>query len=80
MLPRRWRLARPIPARAGTLRLVCRDCAVELKVAGTDVITATECWRAVRARLTDLSRLDGADTSGEWVRYSSLATAHGVEA
>ncbi len=79
MLPRRWRLARLIPARAGTLRLVCRDCAVELKVAGTDVITATECWRAVRARLTDLSRLDGVDTSGEWVRYSSLATAHGVE-
>lgn len=51
-----------------------------LKVAGTDVITAAECWRAVRARLTELSRLEGVDTSGEWVRYSSLATAHGVEA
>lgn len=71
---------RLIPARAGTLRLVCRDCAVGLKVAGTDVITAAECWRAVRARLTELSRLEGVDTSGEWVRYSSLATAHGVEA
>lgn len=69
-----------IPAHAGTLRLVCRDCAVGLKVAGTDVITAAECWRAVRARLTELSHLDGVDTSGEWVRYSSLAAAHGVEA
>lgn len=60
--------------------LVCRECAVELKAADTDSAVATQCWRAVRARLTELSRLDGVDTSGEWVRYSSLATAHGVEA
>lgn len=60
--------------------LVCRDCAIELKSADTDSTLAEACWRAVRARLTDLSRLDGVDTSGEWVRYSSLATAHGVEA
>lgn len=60
--------------------LVCHDCAVELKSADTDSALAEACWRAVRARLTDLSRLDGVDTSGEWVRYSSLATAHGVEA
>ena len=60
--------------------LVCRDCAVELKSADTDSAVATQCWRAVRARLTELSHLDGVDTSGEWVRYSSLATAHGVEA
>lgn len=60
--------------------LVCRDCAVELKSADTDSAVATQCWRAVRARLTELSRLDGVDTSGEWVRYSSLAAAHGVEA
>lgn len=60
--------------------LVCRDCAVELKSADTDSTLAESCWRAVRARLTELSRLDGVNTSGEWVRYSSLATAHGVEA
>lgn len=60
--------------------LVCRDCAVELKSADTDSAVATQCWRAVRARLTELSRLEGVDTSGEWVRYSSLAAAHGVEA
>lgn len=59
--------------------LVCRDCAVELKSADTDSAVATQCWRAVRARLTELSHLDGVDTSGEWVRYSSLAAAHGVE-
>ena len=60
--------------------LVCRDCAVELKSADTDSTLAESCWRAVRARLTELSRLDGVDTSGEWVRYSSLAAAHGVDA
>ena len=60
--------------------LVCRDCAVELKSADTDSASAESCWRAMRARLTELSRLDGVDTSGEWVRYSSLAAAHGVEA
>ena len=60
--------------------LVCRDCAVELKSADTDSASAEACWRAVRARLTELSRLDGVDTSGEWVRYSSLAAAHGVDA
>ena len=60
--------------------LVCRDCAIELKSADTDATVAAECWRAVRARLTELSRLDGVDTSGEWVRYSSLAAAHGVDA
>ncbi|WP_314645281.1 replication protein RepA [Rothia mucilaginosa] len=60
--------------------LVCRDCAVELKSADTDPASAESCWRAVRARLTELSRLDGVDTSGEWVRYSSLAAAHGVDA
>ena len=60
--------------------LVCRDCAVELKSADTDSAVATQCWRAVRARLTELSHLDGVDTSGKWVRYSSLAAAHGVEA
>lgn len=60
--------------------LVCRDCAVELKSADTDSALAESCWHAVRARLTELSRLDGVDTSGEWVRYSSLAAAHGVEA
>lgn len=60
--------------------LVCRDCAIELKSADTDSALAESCWRAVRARLTELSRLDGVDTSGEWVRYSSLAAAHGVDA
>lgn len=60
--------------------LVCRDCAIELKSAGTDSTLAEACWRAVRARLTELSDLDGVDTSGEWVRYSSLAAAHGVDA
>ena len=60
--------------------LVCRDCAIELKSADTDSASAESCWRAVRARLTELSRLDGVDTSGEWVRYSSLAAAHGVDA
>lgn len=60
--------------------LVCRDCAVELKSADTDSASAEACWRAVRARLTELSHLEGVDTSGEWVRYSSLAAAHGVEA
>ena len=60
--------------------LVCRDCAIELKSADTDSASAEACWRAVRARLTELSRLDGVDTSGEWVRYSSLATTHGVNA
>lgn len=60
--------------------LVCRDCAIELKSAGTDSASAESCWSAVRARLTELSRLDGVDTSGEWVRYSSLAAAHGVDA
>lgn len=60
--------------------LVCRDCAIELKSAGTDSTLAESCWRAVSARLTELSRLDGVDTSGEWVRYSSLATTHGVDA
>lgn len=60
--------------------LVCRDCAIELKSADTDSASAESCWHAVRARLTELSRLDGVDTSGEWVRYSSLAAAHGVDA
>lgn len=60
--------------------LVCRDCAIELKSADTDSASAESCWRAVRVRLTELSRLDGVDTSGEWVRYSSLATTHGVNA
>ena len=60
--------------------LVCRDCAIELKSADTDSASAESCWRAVRVRLTELSRLDGVDTSGEWVRYSSLATTHGVDA
>mgnify|MGYP003082979964 CR=1 FL=1 len=60
--------------------LVCRDCAIELKSADTDSASAESCWRAVRARLTELSHLDGVDTSGEWVRYSSLAAAHGVDA
>lgn len=60
--------------------LVCRDCAIELKSADTDSASAESCWRAVRARLTELSPLDGVDTSGEWVRYSSLATTHGVDA
>lgn len=59
--------------------LVCRDCAIELKSADTDSTLAESCWRAVRARLTELSRLEGVDTSGDWVRYSSLAAAHGVE-
>ena len=58
--------------------LVCRDCAVELKSADTDTASVESCWRAVRARLTELSRLDGVDTSGEWVRYSALAERHGV--
>lgn len=58
--------------------LVCRDCAVELKSVDTDPAVAAECWHAVRARLTELSRLEGVDTSGEWVRYSALAERHGV--
>lgn len=58
--------------------LVCRDCAVELKSVDTDPAVAAECWHAVRARLTELSRLEGVDTSGEWIRYSALAERHGV--
>lgn len=58
--------------------LVCRDCAIELKSADTDLTLAESCWHAVRARLTELSRLEGVDTSGEWVRYSALAERHGV--
>lgn len=58
--------------------LVCRDCAVELKSVDTDPAVAGACWHAVRARLTELSRLEGVDTSGEWVRYSALAERHGV--
>lgn len=58
--------------------LVCRDCAIELKSADTDAVVAGACWHAVRARLTELSRLEGVDTSGEWVRYSALAERHGV--
>lgn len=58
--------------------LVCRDCAVELKSMDTDPAVAAECWHAVRARLTELSRLEGVDTSGEWIRYSALAERHGV--
>lgn len=58
--------------------LVCRDCAVELKSADTDPASAGACWHAVRARLTELSRLEGVDTSGEWIRYSALAERHGV--
>lgn len=58
--------------------LVCRDCAIELKTADTDAAVAGACWHAVRARLTELSRLEGVDTSGEWIRYSALAERHGV--
>ena len=58
--------------------LVCRDCAIELKSADTDPASAGACWHAVRARLTELSRLEGVDTSGEWVRYSALAERHGA--
>ena len=58
--------------------LVCRDCAIELKSADTDPAVAAGCWHAVRARLTELSRLEGVDTSGEWVRYSALAERHGA--
>jgi hypothetical protein len=58
--------------------LVCRDCAVELKSVDTDPAVAGACWHAVRARLTELSRLEGVDTSGEWIRYSALAERHGV--
>lgn len=58
--------------------LVCRDCAVELKSVDTDPAVAGACWHAVRARLTELSRLEGVDTSGEWIRYSALAERHGA--
>lgn len=58
--------------------LVCRDCAIELKSADTDPAVAAGCWHAVRARLTELSRLEGVDTSGEWIRYSTLAERHSV--
>lgn len=59
--------------------LVCRDCAVELKIMDTDPVTVAECWSAVRARLIELSHLEGVDTSGEWLRYSALAAAHGAQ-
>ena len=58
--------------------LVCRDCAIELKSADTDAAVAGACWHAVRARLSELSRLEGVDTSGEWIRYSALAERHGA--
>ena len=58
--------------------LVCRDCAVELKIVDTDPVTVAECWSAVRARLIELSHLEGVDTSGEWLRYSALAAARGA--
>lgn len=58
--------------------LVCRDCAIELKSADTDPTVVAGCWHAVRVRLTELSRLEGVDTSGEWIRYSALAERHGA--
>lgn len=58
--------------------LVCGGCAAELKAIGTDAADAAECWDAVKARLTRLSKLEGVDTSGAWMRYSSLAARHGI--
>lgn len=58
--------------------LVCGGCAAELKAVGTDAADAAECWEAVKTRLTKLSKLEGVDTSGAWMRYSSLAARHGI--
>lgn len=55
--------------------LVCGGCAAELKAIGTDAAEAAECWEAVKTRLT---KLEGVDTSGAWMRYSSLAARHGI--
>ena len=58
--------------------LVCGGCAAELKAIGTDAADAAECWEAVKTRLTKLSKLEGVDTSGAWMRYSELAARHGI--
>ena len=58
--------------------LVCGGCAAELKAIGTDAADAAECWEAVKTRLTKLSKLEGVDTSGAWMRYSELASRHGI--
>lgn len=58
--------------------LVCGGCAAELKAIGTEAADAAECWDAVKARLTRLSKIEGVDTSGAWMQYSSLAARHGI--
>ena len=56
---------------------VCSDCAVELKMAGTDHATASACWQAIDSRLNALHR-DGVNTAAERVSFTHFATIHGV--
>lgn len=56
---------------------VCRDCAVELKVADTDQTTASACWRAIDSRLNALHHA-GVNTAAERVNFTHFAIIHGV--
>lgn len=56
---------------------VCRDCAVELKMADTDHATASDCWRAIDSRLNALHH-DGVNTATERVSFTHFAIIHGV--
>lgn len=56
---------------------VCRDCAVELKMADTDHTTASACWRAIDSRLNALHHA-GVNTAAERVSFTHFAIIHGV--
>ena len=56
---------------------VCRDCAVELKMANTDHATASDCWRAIDSRLNALHHA-GVNTAAERVSFTHFAIIHGV--
>lgn len=56
---------------------VCRECAVELKVADTDQTTASACWQAIDSRLNALHHA-GVNTAAERVNFTHFAIIHGV--
>ena len=56
---------------------VCRECAVELKMADTDHSTASDCWQAIDSRLNALHRA-GVKTAAERVSFTHFAMIHGV--
>ncbi|WP_138187111.1 replication protein RepA [Rothia mucilaginosa] len=56
---------------------VCRDCAVELKMADTDHTTASDCWQAIDSRLDALHHA-GVKTAAERVSFTHFAIIHGV--